>query len=52
MSTAERHDSSSLDATALGADIAQGVTTALAAMQQAVDRVAARTPSINAACGM
>jgi len=52
MSTAERHDSSSLDATALGADIAQGVTTALAAMQQAVDRVAARNPSINAACGM
>ena len=52
MSTAERHDSSFLDATALGADIAQGVTTALAAMQQAVDRVAARNPSINAACGM
>jgi amidase len=52
MSTAERHDSSTLDATALGADIAQGVTTALAAMQQAVDRVAARNPSINAACGL
>jgi len=30
MSTADRHDSSPLDATALGADIAQGVTTALA----------------------
>ncbi|MDH1524373.1 MULTISPECIES: amidase [Achromobacter] len=52
MSIAERHDSSSLDATALGADIALGATTALAAMQQAVDRVAARNPSINAACGV
>jgi amidase len=52
MSIAERHDSSTLDATALGADIAQGATTALAAMQQAVDRVAARNPAINAACGV
>ena len=52
MSIAERHDSSPLDATALGADIAHGATTALAAMQQAVERVAARNPSINAACGV
>jgi len=37
MSTAERHYSSPLDATALGADIALGVTTAQAAMQQALD---------------
>ena len=52
MGTADRVDSSSFDAMALGADIAQGATTALAAMQQALERVAARNPSINAACGV
>ena len=52
MGTADRLDSSSFDAMALGADIAQGATTALAAMQQAVERVAARNPMINAACGV
>ncbi|KAI1691556.1 amidase domain-containing protein [Ditylenchus destructor] len=52
MGTADRLDSSSFDAMALGADIAQGATTALAAMQQAVERVAARNPTINAACGV
>lgn len=52
MGTADRVDSSSFDAMALGAEIAQGATTAQAAMQQAVERVAARNPSINAACGV
>lgn len=52
MSTADRPDSSLFDATALGADIAHGATTAVAAMQQALERVAARNPAVNAACGL
>ena len=52
MGTAERHDPSSLDATGLAAAIADGRTTASQAMREALERVAARNPDINAVCGL
>ncbi|WZB61394.1 hypothetical protein WJ970_29455 [Achromobacter xylosoxidans] len=52
MGTAERHDPSSLDATGLAAAIADGQTTASQAMREALERVAARNPDINAVCGL
>ncbi|MFG0231723.1 amidase [Achromobacter sp. 413638] len=52
MGTAERHDPSSLDATWLAAAIADGQTTASQAMREALERVAARNPDINAVCGL
>ena len=52
MGTAERHDPSSLDATGLAAAIADGQITASQAMREALERVAARNPDINAVCGL